>query len=149
MLLSKALTVGDELVAGLRDHPAALRVELAGSARRRVDAVKDLDIVAAAGDPKALVDHFCSLAALDVVQSSGTAGAKAVTHSGLPVDLRIVSEEAFGSLRPHFTGSGKHNEALRSAAVKRGLHVSEYGISATRAAAYCLRTEEEVYERLA
>ena len=149
MLLSKALAVGDELVAGLRDHPAALRVELAGSARRRVDAVKDLDIVAAAGDPNALVDHFCSLAALDVVQSSGTVGAKAVTHSGLPVDLRIVPEEAFGSLLQHFTGSGKHNEALRSAAVKRGLHVSEYGIADDESGGLlACATEEEVYERL-
>lgn len=149
MLLSKALAVGDELVAGLRDHPAALRVELAGSARRRVDAVKDLDIVAAAGDPKALVDHFCSLAALDVVQSSGKAGAKAVTHSGLPVDLRIVPVEAFGSLFQHFTGSGKHNEALRSAAVKRGLHVSEYGIADDQSGGLlACATEEEVYERL-
>ena len=28
----------------------------------------------------------------------------------------------------HLTGSGKHNEALRTEAVRRGLHVSEYGI---------------------
>ena len=40
-LCLKALAVGEELVASLRDHPSALRVELAGSARRRADAVKD------------------------------------------------------------------------------------------------------------
>ena len=40
MLLSKALTVGEELVATLRDHPSALRVELAGSARRLADTVQ-------------------------------------------------------------------------------------------------------------
>ena len=149
MLLSKALAVGEELVATLRDHPAALRVELAGSARRQVDAVKDLDIVAAASDPAALVEHFCSLHAVDLVQSSGVAGAKALTHSGLPVDLRIVPEEVFGNLLQHFTGSGKHNEALRTAAVKRGLHVSEYGIADDESGGLlaCV-TEEEVYERL-
>jgi DNA polymerase (family X) len=129
MLLSKALAVGDELVAGLREHPAALEVELAGSARRRADTVKDLDIVVAASDPEALAEHFCSLPAVDVVQTSGEAGAKVVTHTGLPVDLRIVPEEAFGNLLQHFTGSGRHNEALRTAAVRRGLHVSEYGIA--------------------
>jgi DNA polymerase (family X) len=149
MLLSKALAVGEERVATLRDHPAALRVELAGSARRQVDAVKDLDIVAAASDPAALVEHFCSLHAVDLVQSSGVAGAKALTHSGLPVDLRIVPEEVFGNLLQHFTGSGKHNEALRTAAVKRGLHVSEYGIADDESGGLlaCV-TEEEVYERL-
>ena len=149
MLLSKALTIGEELVAGLRDHPAALKVELAGSARRQADTVKDLDIVVAAGDPGALAEHFCSLQAVDVVHSSGEAGAKVLTHSGLPVDLRIVPEEAFGNLLQHFTGSGRHNEALRTAAVKRGLHVSEYGIAddATGDSIAC-PTEEEVYERL-
>src|SRR4051794_35986763 len=37
MLLSKALELGDEMEAALREHPAALRVELAGSARRMAD----------------------------------------------------------------------------------------------------------------
>src|SRR5918997_56690 len=149
MLLSKALTVGEELVDSLRDHPAALRVELAGSARRQADTVKDLDIVAAAAEPLALVEHFCSLNAIDVVHTSGEAGAKVLTHSGLPVDLRIVPEEAFGNLLQHFTGSGRHNEALRTAAVKRGLHVSEYGISDDDSGeSLACATEEEVYERL-
>jgi DNA polymerase (family X) len=149
MILSKALTVGEELAAGLRDHPAALKVELAGSARRQADTVKDLDIVVAAADPAALVEHFCSLQAVDVVHSSGEAGAKVLTHSGLPVDLRIVPDEAFGNLLQHFTGSGRHNEALRTAAVKRGLHVSEYGIAddASGESIACA-TEKEVYERL-
>ncbi len=149
MLLSKALVVGEELVAELREHPAALRVELAGSARRRADTVKDLDIVVAAADAKALAEHFCSLEAVDVVQSSGEAGAKVVTHSGLPVDLRIVPEEAFGNLLQHFTGSGRHNEALRTAAVRRGLHVSEYGIADDASGdSIACATEEKVYERL-
>ncbi len=149
LLLSKALAVGEELVASLRDHPSALRVELAGSARRRADAVKDLDIVVATSDPAALVEHFASLSAVDVVGSSGEAGARAVTHSGLPVDLRIVPEEAFGNLLQHFTGSGRHNEALRTAAVRRGLHVSEYGIADDETGdSIACATEEEVYERL-
>src|SRR3954468_15045391 len=58
LLLSKALALGEEIVAGLREHPAALRVELAGSARRLADTVKDLDIVAAASDPEALAQAF-------------------------------------------------------------------------------------------
>src|SRR5215203_398798 len=149
MLLSKALAVGDELVVTLRDHPSALRVELAGSARRRADTVKDLDIVVASSDPAALVEAFAGLHAIDSVSTSGEAGAKAITHSGLPVDLRMVPEEAFGNLLQHFTGSGRHNEALRTAAVKRGLHVSEYGIADVETGdSVACATEEEVYERL-
>ena len=149
MLLSKALPVAEELVEALREHPAAIRVELAGSARRFADTVKDVDIVAAATDPAALSTAFTELESLDSVTTSGEAGAKAVTHSGLPVDLRIVPEEAFGNLLQHFTGSGRHNEALRTEAVRRGLHVSEYGIADDETGtSEAFTTEEDVYERL-
>jgi len=148
-LLSHALAIGLELVEGLSGHESSLRVELAGSARRWAETCKDLDIVAAARDPRVLVEVFAGLPAIDEVTTSGEAGAKAITHHGIPVDLRIVPEESFGNLLQHFTGSGRHNEALRANAVKLGLHVSEYGVKdestgATRACA----TEEEVYELL-
>jgi DNA polymerase (family X) len=149
MLLSKALPVAEELVQALREHPAAIRVELAGSARRLADTVKDVDIVAASSDPAALSKAFTELQAVDTASTSGPAGAKAVTHSGLPVDLRIVPEEAFGNLLQHFTGSGRHNEALRTEAVRRGLHVSEYGIADDETGtSEAFTSEEEVYERL-
>jgi DNA polymerase (family 10) len=149
MLLSKALPVAEELVEALREHPAAIRVELAGSARRLADTVKDVDIVAASSDPAALSKAFTELQAVDGASSSGEAGAKVVTHSGLPVDLRIVPEEAFGNLLQHFTGSGRHNEALRTEAVKRGLHVSEYGVADDETGtSEAFTTEEAVYERL-
>jgi DNA polymerase (family 10) len=149
LILSHALGIGEELVGALRDHPSAIRVELAGSARRMADSVKDLDIVVASSDPAQLVKAFCGLDAVDEVQTSGEAGAKVVTHSGLPVDLRIVPEEAFGNLLQHFTGSGRHNEALRTEAVRRGLHVSEYGIADDESGeSVAYNSEHEVYERL-
>ena len=148
-LLSTALAVGEELVDRLRAHDSALRVELAGSARRLADSCKDLDIVAAAKDPKKLVKAFAELPPIDEVTTSGEAGAKAVTHQGLAVDLRIVPESSFGNLLQHFTGSGRHNEALRTAAVKRGLHVSEYGVADDNSGeTHACATEEEVYELL-
>jgi DNA polymerase (family X) len=149
LILSHALGIGEELVGALRGHPSAIRVELAGSARRMADSVKDLDIVVASSDPARLVKAFCGLNAVDEVQASGEAGAKVVTHSGLPVDLRIVPEEAFGNLLQHFTGSGRHNEALRTEAVRRGLHVSEYGIADDESGeSVAYGSEHEVYERL-
>lgn len=149
VLLSKALDVGEAIVAALRAHPASDKVELAGSARRMTDAVKDLDIIATASDPPALLQAF---AALDVIESSSSPGenaARATTHSGLAIDLRVVEPDQFGNLLQHFTGSARHNMALREKAVRRGLHVSEYGLldDATGTTHRCA-TEEEVYELL-
>lgn len=149
VLLSKALDVGEAIVAALRAHPASDKVELAGSARRMTDAVKDLDIIATASDPPALLQAF---AALDVIESSSSPGenaARATTHGGLAIDLRVVEPDQFGNLLQHFTGSARHNMALREKAVRRGLHVSEYGLldDATGTTHRCA-TEEEVYELL-
>ena len=149
VLLSTALEVGERLVEGLRAHPSAIRIELAGSARRWADSVKDLDIVAASSDAKALVDAFAALPEIDEVSGPGEAGARATTHQGIDIDLRIVPAENFGNLLQHFTGSGRHNEALRTAAVRRGLHVSEHGIKDDESGeTFLFETEEEVYEKL-
>jgi DNA polymerase (family 10) len=149
IVLDRALAVGEPLVAALRAHPAAERVELAGSARRMTDTVKDLDVIATASDPLALAQ---AAAALDLVESAGNpsaAGLRLRTHSGMRVDLRIVKPDQFGNLLQHLTGSKQHNMALRELAVRKGLHVSEYGVldDSTGETKRCA-TEQEVYALL-
>jgi DNA polymerase (family X) len=149
LLLSQARGIADSLAGALREHPAAERVEIAGSARRWTDTCKDLDLVASSSDPAALAEAFGGLPLIGEVHSSGAAGVRAVTHSGMSMDLRIVGPESFGNLLQHFTGSGKHNEALRTDAVRRGLHVSEYGIADdSTGTSHACATEQEVFEIL-
>jgi DNA polymerase (family X) len=149
VLLSKALSIGDGIVEALRTHPASDRVELAGSARRLVDSVKDLDIIATASDPPALLAAFAALDVIESASSPGENAARARTHNGLAVDLRVVEPDQFGNLLQHFTGSKQHNMALREAAVRRGLHVSEYGVlDDANGETHRCTTEEEVYELL-
>src|SRR5581483_10039306 len=149
VVLDRALKVGEPIVAALREHPAADRVELAGSARRMTDSVKDLDVIAAATDPLALAQAAAALELVEAAQSPGESGVRLRTHTGLNVDLRIVAPDQFGNLLQHFTGSKQHNMALRDAAVRKGLHVSEYGVldDGTGDTARCT-TEEEVYALL-
>jgi DNA polymerase (family 10) len=149
VVLDQALGVAEELVAALAAHPAADQVALAGSARRMAESVKDLDIIATATDPGALTR---AAAELELVEAASTPGDNAVrlkTHSGLSVDLRIVEPDQFGNVLQHLTGSKQHNVALREHAVRRGLHVSEYGVleDATGITHRCA-TEAEVYALL-
>ena len=148
-LLSRAEPVAEQLVDALRAAPGAHEVEAAGSLRRKADAVKDLDIVATTDDAQAQVGTLTGHPLVDSVDQSGEAGARVTLHSGMKVDLKIVAPDQFGNVLQHFTGSKNHNVQMREAAVRRGLHVSEYGIldDATGETLRCA-TEEAVYERL-
>ena len=149
VVLSRAIQTADEIVAALRAHPAADRVEVAGSLRRMTDSVKDIDIIATSSDPVALATALAELEIVEAVSQTGDAGARVSTHSGVKVDLKVVEPDQFGNVLQHFTGSKAHNVALRESAVRRGLHVSEYGIldDATGETLRCA-SEEEVYAAL-
>ena len=149
VVLDRALAVADPLIAALRAHPASERVELAGSARRMTDTVKDLDVIATAHDPLALAQAAAGLDLIEEAATPSEAGVRLRTHTGLRVDLRIVAPDQFGNLLQHLTGSKEHNMALREAAVRKGLHVSEYGVldDATGETHRCA-TEHDVYALL-
>jgi DNA polymerase (family X) len=150
LLLPKAIDLGEALIAGLReDAPKDARIELAGSARRLVDSVKDIDIVATTAAPEVLAGLLAGLEQIEGVSSAGAAGARARTHSGMSVDLRIALPEQHGNLLQHFTGSGRHNASLRENAARAGLHVSEYGVlSEADGVTRTCAEEREVYELL-
>ncbi|MGA9875627.1 MAG: DNA polymerase/3'-5' exonuclease PolX [Solirubrobacteraceae bacterium] len=150
LLLPKALALGEALTEGLTERGGAgTDVRVAGSARRMADSVKDVDLIAVTRKPVTLAKSLASLPEIESVASAGRAGAKARSHSGVNVDLRIAKPSQLGNLLQHFTGSGKHNAALREAAVRRGLHVSEYGVhdDATDTTTTCA-SEQEVYALL-
>jgi DNA polymerase (family X) len=157
VLLPQAIELGEALAAGLREHgPDDAEVLLAGSARRAVDSVKDIDLVAVTAQPWALARALGGLEQIERVSSGAAAGeppgadrpvgARGRTHSGVSVDLRIAAPAQRGNLLQHFTGSGAHNAALRARAARGGRHVSEYGIAddASGKTRTCA-TEEEVY----
>ena len=149
LLLSKVRPIAEELAVALREHPAANRVEVAGSARRWAETCKDIDIIATAEEPTALAEAMIANPLIAAAGTPGPNGVRAQTHNGVSVDLRIVAPAAFGNLLQHFTGSKTHNVQLREEAVGRGLSVSEHGITDTESGKteLCV-SEAEVYERL-
>jgi DNA polymerase (family 10) len=149
LLLSAVLAIGEQIVEHLRSHPAADRVEIAGSARRMTDTCKDLDVIATATDPAALTEAFTEMQLLGSVASSGDAGARGVTHNGLRIDFRVVEPDQFGNVLQHLTGSKQHNMELREYAVRRGMHVSEYGVEEDESGkVHRCPSEDQVYELL-
>ena len=149
LLLSKVLPVAEKLAAALAENPACDQVAIAGSARRRAETCKDIDLIATATDPAALAAALVEHPLAAQAGSTGESGARIVTVDGISVDLRIVPPEAYGNLLQHFTGSAEHNVQLRERALRQGLSVSEHGITEVETEKVeRFGDEEEVYARL-
>jgi DNA polymerase (family X) len=137
------------VVSVLGEHPAAVEVSEAGSARRRKETFRDLDIIATANDAGALIDYFTRLKWVIEVVAKGPTKATVLSNEGLRFDLRVVPPDSYGNLLQHFTGSKHHNLALRERAVKDGLSVSEYSITVVETGEELTYADEaDVYERL-
>ena len=130
-LLGRGLPALKAVAAVLADHPAARQVSIAGSARRYRETVRDLDIIATAADAGALIEYFTNLDWVIEVVAKGSTKATVISHDGFRFDLRVVPPESYGNLLQHFTGSKDHNVALREAAVRKRLSVSEYSVTET------------------
>jgi DNA polymerase (family X) len=145
-LLGVGLPVVREVVEALRGHPAAVDVSEAGSTRRRRETFRDLDVIATATDPAALTTFFVGLPwVLDIV-AHGETKATVITKQGLRLDLRVVPPESYGDLLQHFTGSKEHNVAMREEAQRRGLSISEYGVTVVETGkVHTFRDERSLY----
>ena len=128
-LLGVALPAVTQVVAELAAHPAAIAVSEAGSVRRRRETVRDLDLIATSEDAPALIAAFCEAPWVAEVIARGDTKATVSGHQGLRFDLRVVPPECYGNVLQHFTGSKDHNIFLREDAQRRGLSISEYGVT--------------------
>jgi DNA polymerase (family 10) len=148
-LLGQGLPAVLAAVDALRAHPVSEQVSEAGSVRRRRETFRDLDIIATATDAKGLIDAFTGFEWVAEVAAKGGTKATVISHDGLRFDLRVVPPECYGNLLQHFTGSKNHNVALREEAQRRGLSISEYGITEIESGEVrTFRTEEELYTSL-
>jgi DNA polymerase (family 10) len=148
-LLGTALPAALAVVSTLAELLGADLVSEAGSLRRRRETVRDLDVIAGADDPAAVTADFVARPWVVEVAAQGDTKATVVSADGLRFDLRVVPPDCFGNLLQHFTGSKQHNVALREDAVRRGLSISEYGVTHVESGkVFTTRSEHELYEHL-
>ncbi len=135
------------LIEYLRADKQIERVEIAGSYRRGLETVGDVDILAIARPEAAVSERFVQYPGVKEVLAKGDTRSTIVLASGMQVDLRVMPAECYGAALVYFTGSKAHNIALRQLALANGLKVSEYGVyrGNERIAG---ATEEQVYGSL-
>jgi DNA polymerase (family 10) len=121
---------------------------IAGSLRRGLPSVGDIDLVAASDDPDAVAACLLERPEVEYVYSHGPQRVSVRLKAGVDVDLRTVEPESFGSALLYFTGSRAHTLALRRLALAQGLRLNEYGLFRGRQR-IASASEREIYEALA
>ena len=126
--LADAERIAAPLLTYLRGIPGIKTVTLAGSVRRRRDTIGDLDIVVTARRDAPVMRGLVEYDAVVDVLSQGATRASVRLRSGMQVDLRLVPAVSYGAALFYFTGSTRHNIALRKVGVHRRTQVHAHGL---------------------
>ena len=123
-----AITYAEPLVQYLKKDRTVKNVVIAGSYRRGMESVGDLDILVTADKTGRIMERFIKYDEVKHIVSRGPTRTTVILECGLQVDLRLVPEKSFGSALHYFTGSKAHNIRIRRMAQQRGLKINEYGV---------------------
>ena len=117
-----------KIVKGLEAQPLVKKASAAGSFRRRLETVGDLDFIVASDTPGPIMDWFTQIEGVKDITAKGETKSSVRFENGIQADLRIVSEHVFVFALHHFTGSKDHNVMMRQRALSMGYRLSEWGI---------------------
>ncbi len=149
-LFKDAETAIEPLLDYLRNLPlihSDNQVIVAGSYRRRKDTVGDIDILVFTNEGENIIDQFTKFRDAATVISKGKTLGAVILRNGLHVDLRAIRKESRGAALQYFTGSDRHNVAIRELAIEREFKINEYGIFRKKKR-IAGSSEEEIYHLL-
>jgi DNA polymerase (family 10) len=123
-----ARAVVERILPALQALPDVDRAEVAGSFRRGMETVGDLDFIVASSNPASIMEWFVGMEGITEVTAHGETKSSIRMEGGMQADLRVVPAEQFYFALHHFTGSKDHNVRMRQKALSIGLSLSEWGL---------------------
>ncbi|MBF0543735.1 MAG: DNA polymerase/3'-5' exonuclease PolX [Candidatus Riflebacteria bacterium] len=127
-LFSTASKVAEEVLSKLSKKFPGISFSLAGSLRRKMETVKDADILAISDSSTEIMETFAKFSETSKVLSQGESKTSIIHNSGIQIDLRVIPTTACATGTLHFTGSKEFNTKLRSLAKNQGKRLNEYGL---------------------
>jgi DNA polymerase (family 10) len=127
----------EQLRAAVAALPGVAAVEVAGSVRRRLEIVRDVDLVAAATIPAGELGERLRAARPGLEVRETGEGLALRLDDGTPADLFCVAPERLGHALVWATGSVAHLELLAAQAASRGLRLGVEGATRDGAPVAC------------
>lgn len=140
------------IIEGLKKVPEVKKIEAAGSLRRKLETVGDLDILVASEEPKVVMEWFTSREEVIEILAHGATKSSVRLQGGIQADLRVVPVKQFYFALHHFTGSKEHNVQMRSRALSMGYSLSEWGLKLEsrthELTELVVKSEKELFKKL-
>ena len=123
-----------QIEQALAKVPGIVRMQVAGSLRRKRETVKDIDMVISVADDAdeatrtQIMDVFTSQPGIQAITGKGLTKSSVVLANGVNMDLRVVGDSQFPYTLHHFSGSKEHHIPLRRRALSLGMTINDYGL---------------------
>jgi DNA polymerase (family 10) len=149
MRIPNALVEAARIRVSVAGHPDVVRAEIAGSVRRHVEVVGDIDVVAGCRrDPAAVAKSFANAAGVRRVTGCDD-GTLTITYvDGTCLDLRCVADDAFAVALWRMTGSAAHVAAVTAHAARRGFALGSDALRDATGRVVPLADEPALYSAL-
>jgi DNA polymerase (family 10) len=147
----------ERIRTALATRPEIVRLQVAGSLRRKRETVKDIDMVASVADDASaearrnLMDFFTGQPSVQAITGKGETKSSVVLSSGIAMDLRVVNDSQFPYTLHHFSGSREHHIPLRRRALSMNMTINDYGLFKVKDSQEELipcKTEADIYAAL-
>jgi DNA polymerase (family 10) len=149
LLLHEALAAAELLRAWVVASPHAMRVDVAGEARRRTETVDQIQLAVATRDVDAVVQHFLRLPQVVAVVESEGGRHHVRLAGGVHASVEAVAPSEYVPTLVRLTGSTAHYDKLQARARAEDLVLSERALTPRRGRrAVALDDEAALYRRL-
>jgi DNA polymerase (family X) len=141
--------IAKKLIKILKSTKGVIKVEIAGSYRRKNETVGDLDILVLGEKSAAEAEKnlFKAFQDTTMLANGETKISFMIFPENLQVDIRFVPPDSYGAALLYFTGSKDFNVMMRKVAIGKGYLLNEYGLF-ENGEYIAGKTEKEVFQRL-
>jgi DNA polymerase (family 10) len=146
-LYGEVIDTAEGALNRLLSHPKVLRANLTGSLRRKMEVVRNINLVVSTQHPKDVLAAFSKLPEVEMVQFRDQSSGRYSLFSGVKVDLQIASDQTFPFQLFYFTGTLSHWNSMLERAKTRGLTLNEGDLRRNGRSISC-KEEKEIFNVL-
>jgi len=146
-LYGEVISQAEEILTRISSHPKVTRASLAGSLRRKMEVVRNINLVVSSSSPQEILTAFSKFPEVEVVQFKSKSNARYSLTSGVEIHLQITSDRTFPFSLYQLTGNLDHWNGMVKTAAAMGLELTDQGLRRNNKTVSC-KEEGEIFDAL-